>query len=89
MKLASLAKLVDERGPTEIERLGRERIVTVLGNPEGIPLGEAVDRAEKILKGMNLPPQYTLHLHRPGQDAGRDGLLLPDRLRALDHCSCT
>ena len=41
VKLASLAKLVEERGPTEIERLGRERIVTVLGNPEGIALGEA------------------------------------------------
>ena len=41
VKLASLAKLVEDRGPTEIERLGRERIVTVLGNPEGIALGEA------------------------------------------------
>jgi HAE1 family hydrophobic/amphiphilic exporter-1 len=58
VKLASLAKLVDERGPTEIERLGRERIVTVLANTEGIPLGEAVSRAEKMLRGMNLPPQY-------------------------------
>ena len=72
-------------GRREIERLGRERIVTVLGNPEGIPLGEAVDRAEKVLKGMNLPPQYSLHLHGPGQDAGRDRLLLPGRVRALDH----
>ena len=30
----------------------------MLGNPEGIPLGEAVSRAEKSLQGMNLPPQY-------------------------------
>lgn len=59
VKLASLAKLVDERGPTEIERLGRERIVTVLGNPDGIALGEAVKRAEAIIKDMNLPPEYS------------------------------
>ena len=59
VKLASLAKLVEDRGPTEIERLSRERIVTVVGNPEGIALGEAIDRAERILKEMNLPPQYS------------------------------
>ncbi len=44
VKLASLAKLVEERGPTEIERLSRERIVTVVGNPEGIDLGTAITR---------------------------------------------
>ena len=59
VKLTSLAKLKDEHGPTEIERLSRERIVTVLGNPEGVPLGEAVNRAQAMLKEMNLPPQYT------------------------------
>ena len=59
VKLTSLAKLKDEHGPTEIERLSRERIVTVLGNPEGIPLGEAVNRAQAILKDMDLPPQYS------------------------------
>jgi HAE1 family hydrophobic/amphiphilic exporter-1 len=59
VKLSSLARLKDEHGPTEIERLSRERIVTVLGNPEGIPLGEAVTRAEKNLAEMELPPQYS------------------------------
>ncbi|APW60795.1 efflux RND transporter permease subunit [Paludisphaera borealis] len=73
VKLASLAKLVDERGPTEIERLGRERIVTVLGNPEGIALGEAVSRAEAILKGMNLPPQYTYIFTGQAKTLGETG----------------
>jgi HAE1 family hydrophobic/amphiphilic exporter-1 len=73
VKLASLARLVDERGPTEIERLGRERIVTVLGNPEGIALGDAVDRAEKILKGMNLPPQYSYIFTGQAKTLGETG----------------
>ena len=73
VKLASLAKLVDERGPTEIERLGRERIVTVLGNPEGIPLGEAVSRAEKDLQGMNLPPQYSYVFTGQAKTLGETG----------------
>jgi HAE1 family hydrophobic/amphiphilic exporter-1 len=59
VRLSSVARLLEAQGPTEIERLGRQRIVTVLGNPEGIPLGEAVDRANTIIKEqLNLPPQY-------------------------------
>lgn len=58
VKLSSVARLSESRGPTEIERLGRQRIVTVLGNPEGIPLGEAVQRANKIIAAMNMPPGY-------------------------------
>jgi len=73
VKLASLAKLVEDRGPTEIERLGRERIVTVVGNPEGIALGEAIDRAEKILKGMNLPPQYSYLFTGQAKTLGETG----------------
>ncbi len=73
VKLASLAKLVEDRGPTEIERLGRERIVTVLGNPEAISLGEAVDRAERILKGMNLPPQYSYVFTGQAKTLGETG----------------
>ncbi len=73
VKLASLAKLVEDRGPTEIERLGRERIVTVVGNPEGIALGDAVDRAERILKTMNLPPQYSFVFTGQAKTLGETG----------------
>ena len=60
VKLTSLATLKDERGPTEIERLTRQRIVTVLGNPETIPLGEAVSRAKTILaEDMKMAPGYS------------------------------
>ncbi len=59
VQLTSLAKLKDARGPTEIERLTRERIVTVLANPESIPLGEAVNRADGFLKEMKLAPGYS------------------------------
>ena len=73
VKLASLAKLDEDRGPTEIERLSRERIVTVVGNPEGIALGEAVTRAERILKEMNLPPQYTYVFTGQAKTLGETG----------------
>ncbi len=59
VKLRSLAELKEERGPTEIERLNRRRIVTILGNPETISLGEATTRTNAILEGLHLPAQYT------------------------------
>ena len=58
VELGNMADLFESRGPTEIERYGRQRIVTVLGNPESIQLGDAVSRATEILKEMNLPPEY-------------------------------
>jgi HAE1 family hydrophobic/amphiphilic exporter-1 len=61
VKLTSVAQLSEARGPTEIERLNRERIVTVLGNPEeGIALGEAVKQADAALATMDLPKDYSV-----------------------------
>ncbi len=60
VRVSSVARLDEERGPTEIERLDRERIVTVLANPrEGVALGDAVARASQVLDDMDLPPQYS------------------------------
>jgi HAE1 family hydrophobic/amphiphilic exporter-1 len=73
VKLTSLAKLNEDRGPTEIERLSRERIVTVVGNPEGIDLGESISRAERILKRMNLPPQYSYAFTGQAKTLGETG----------------
>ena len=58
VRLNAIADLSESRGPTEIERYGRQRIVTVLGNPESIQLGDAVSRATAILAKMDLDPGY-------------------------------
>jgi HAE1 family hydrophobic/amphiphilic exporter-1 len=73
VKLASVARLKEERGPTEIERLGRQRIVTVLGNPDGIALGEAVSLCEKILTAMDLPPGYGYEVSGQAKTLGETG----------------
>ena len=59
VKLSSLAKLTEKTGPTTIERYGRQRIVTVLANPESISLGEASTRSQQILKDMNMASGYS------------------------------
>ena len=62
VKLSSLARLDQKTGPTEIERLDRQRIVTVLGNPDTISLSQATTRSEDAIKEMNLPSAYGIKL---------------------------
>ena len=71
--LTSMATLSESRGPTEIERMGRERIVTVLGNPDGIQLGEAVTRATAILDKMNMPKDYSYEFSGQAKTMGETG----------------
>jgi HAE1 family hydrophobic/amphiphilic exporter-1 len=73
VQLSSVARLAESRGPTEIERLDRERIVTVLGNPEGVSLGDAVSETERILKDMNMPPAYTHAVSGQAKTLGETG----------------
>jgi HAE1 family hydrophobic/amphiphilic exporter-1 len=73
VRLSSLARLREARGPTEIERYNRQRIVTVLANPETIPIGEAVTRTRAILEKMNLPPQYSFEFTGQAKTLGETG----------------
>jgi HAE1 family hydrophobic/amphiphilic exporter-1 len=59
VELSSLAKVHESRGPSQITRSNRQRVVTILANPDGISLNDAKAAAQKILAAMNLPPQYT------------------------------
>ncbi|WP_437186056.1 efflux RND transporter permease subunit [Planctomicrobium sp. SH668] len=56
--LTSLAKLTEARGPSQIDRLNRQRTVTIRAQPEDVTLKEVVDQANAIVKEMNLPPEY-------------------------------
>ncbi len=58
IQLSSLARLNEERGPSQIDRFNRQRAVTLLANPDKVSLNDAVMQAQAILKEMNLPPQY-------------------------------
>ncbi|MEX2114316.1 MAG: efflux RND transporter permease subunit [Pirellulales bacterium] len=59
VELSSLAKVNESRGPSQISRSNRQRVVTILANPDGISLNDAKVAAQAIMAEMNLPPQYT------------------------------
>jgi HAE1 family hydrophobic/amphiphilic exporter-1 len=73
VQLASLAKLTEARGPSQIDRFNRQRTVTILANPETISLNEAVQEAEKIVKDMDLPPQYEVSFGGQAKTLGETG----------------
>ena len=71
--VGNMTEITESRGPTEIERMGRERIVTVLGNPDGIELGQAVNRAQAILDKMDLPKEYRYQFSGQAKTMGETG----------------
>jgi len=58
VRLANLATLSEERGPSQIEHHNRQRKVTIVANLDGIALGTAVERVKQIVAGFDLPPTY-------------------------------
>ena len=58
VKLASVARLEPAQGPATIDRYGRQRQVVVVGNANGMALGDAVQLLEDYLKTIDLPPGY-------------------------------
>jgi len=58
-RLDSVAKVVEGVGPTRIERLNRQRKITVEANTTGMPLGTMIKEADKAFKALNAPVGYT------------------------------
>lgn len=58
VQLTSLASVTESRGPGQIDRLNRQRTVTVKAQPEGISLSEAMAEAKAIAAEMKFPPEY-------------------------------
>ncbi|WP_437206252.1 efflux RND transporter permease subunit [Planctomicrobium sp. SH664] len=58
VQLTSLADLTEARGPSQIERFNRQRTVTLRAHPEDVSLKDAIDQANRLVREMNLPPEY-------------------------------
>ncbi|HEY0132518.1 MAG TPA: efflux RND transporter permease subunit, partial [Nannocystis sp.] len=58
VRLEALADFARERGPAQINRLGRIRQIEIGANLENLPLGDAVDRVRGLTRELDLPPDY-------------------------------
>jgi HAE1 family hydrophobic/amphiphilic exporter-1 len=58
VRLDNVATLVEEKGPSQINRISRQRQVMVTANLQGAALGDAIEKTDSIVKSLNLPPDY-------------------------------
>lgn len=58
IELGSLARLQQQQGPSQIDRLNRQRTVTLMAHPDEVSLNDAVIYAKKCVAELNLPPDY-------------------------------
>lgn len=73
VQLTSLARLTEERGPSQIDRFNRQRTVTVLANPDQVSLNEAVQQGQAIISKMNIEPQYEVTFGGQAKTLGETG----------------
>jgi HAE1 family hydrophobic/amphiphilic exporter-1 len=61
VRLGNLVRLREELGPAQIDRIDRQRSITILGDLlPGVPLGSAVTHTETVAKKLDMPPLYNI-----------------------------
>ncbi len=61
VRLGNIVRLREDLGPAQIDRLDRQRVVTILGNLlPSVPLGEAMAHTQKIADGLDMPALYDI-----------------------------
>ncbi len=71
VRLDNVATLVETKGPSQINRLNRQRQVTITGSLEGVGLGDAIDKADAAAKSLRMPVDYQTSLVGKGKEFGR------------------
>jgi len=60
VKLNNVVRLTEEKGPSQIDRLDRERQVGIIANLDPrLPIGDAVKQMAPKVSAVKLPPGYT------------------------------
>ena len=59
VKLSNVTKLETGLSPAQVDRFAQERQISVLANLYGKPLGEAIQEANAVVRGLGMPAEYT------------------------------
>jgi HAE1 family hydrophobic/amphiphilic exporter-1 len=70
VRLDSVATPYEDRGPSQIDRHNRQRQVTLTGNLQDLPMGEAVAKTDEAFKSLRLPPEYQPSLQGQAKEMG-------------------
>ncbi len=58
VELSRISSLQEQQGPSQIDRLNRQRTVTIMAHPDQVSLNDAVNFANEAVKQLNMPPEY-------------------------------
>ncbi len=73
VQLGNLATLEEQQGPSQIDRLNRQRTVTIMAHPDEVSLNDAVQFANKAVEDMQLPPGYGVVMGGQGKMLAETG----------------
>ena len=71
VRLDSVATPYEDRGPSQIDRHNRQRQVTLTGNLQDLPMGDAVSKTDEAFKSLRLPPEYQPSLQGQAKEMGK------------------
>jgi hydrophobic/amphiphilic exporter-1 (mainly G- bacteria), HAE1 family len=71
VRLDNVASIVEARGPSQIDRINRQRSVAITANLQGAPLGYAIEKADETARSLRLPPEYKTGLQGRAKEFGR------------------
>jgi len=58
--LENVATLQESRGPSQIDRFGRQRKITLVANLNGLAMSQAMEAFFAAADSLNMPPEYQL-----------------------------
>ncbi|MDD4953148.1 MAG: efflux RND transporter permease subunit, partial [Desulfovibrionaceae bacterium] len=71
VRLDNVARLVEDTGPSQIDRMDRQRQVGILANLAGVPLNTAIDKADAVVRDLKMPPGYTTGMEGKSKEFGK------------------
>ncbi|MFA5975142.1 MAG: efflux RND transporter permease subunit [Elusimicrobiota bacterium] len=71
VRLDNISTLIERKGPSQIDRMNRQRQVTITANLEDVPMGAAIAKADALVKNLRMPPEYKPLLIAEGREMGR------------------
>jgi HAE1 family hydrophobic/amphiphilic exporter-1 len=61
VRLGNVVRLREDIGPAQIDRLDRQRSITIVGNMlHGVPLGAAMTHTESVARRLDMPALYDI-----------------------------
>jgi len=70
--VSNIARLEEARGPTQIERINRQRQVTIMGGiAPGQSLSSVLEVLQEAVDGLNMPPEYRYGLVGRSEELAR------------------